>query len=144
MYSEIQNMKSLLLLVIDDSPVFTERICTLLKELKMPCITTTANSYDEAEEVLRQIKPDLIFLDINLGRQSGIQLLKQIRRNYINSEVAILTNNSNSFYDKACEQAGASYFLDKTFDLDRVPGIISEVFSAVNGTAAVIDQRISA
>ncbi|MBC8022938.1 MAG: response regulator, partial [Burkholderiales bacterium] len=39
----------------------------------------------------------------------------------------VLTNHSEPQYRDACFEAGARYFLDKSQDLDKVPGVIAEI-----------------
>ena len=39
----------------------------------------------------------------------------------------VLTNHAEPQYRRACERAGAAYFLDKSTEFDRVPGVIAEI-----------------
>jgi len=39
----------------------------------------------------------------------------------------VLTNHAEPQYRRACEKAGASYFLDKSSDFDEIPRVIAEI-----------------
>lgn len=66
-------------LIIDDESSNIENLSTLLKTYcPRVMITGFASTVDTAIEKIGLLQPDLIFLDIQLGQQSGFDLLKQL------------------------------------------------------------------
>lgn len=65
------------LLVVDDDVVQRAVICKIGSQAGFEPVG--AASYDEAEHVLRNHKPDCVTLDLSLGEQSGAVLLRTIR-----------------------------------------------------------------
>lgn len=88
----------------------------------------------DGEEALRKIKahlPDLIFIDIKLPGENGLELTKKIKADYPDITVIILTSYDLPEYREAAHQYKADYFLPKgstsTEDiLKLVQSILSE------------------
>ncbi len=65
-------------ILIDDEPISTKHLkAMLVKNCTDIEIIATANNIDDALEKIYTLKPDLIFLDIELGGESGFDLLKK-------------------------------------------------------------------
>lgn len=66
-------------LIVDDEQSNIQNLSALLKSYcPRVIITGSANTVDNAIEKIGSEQPDLIFLDIQLGLQSGFDLLKQL------------------------------------------------------------------
>jgi DNA-binding NarL/FixJ family response regulator len=67
-------------------------------------------------EALQRIEgclPDLIFMDIKLPGESGLELTKKIKTRYPNITIVILTAYDIPEYREAAVQAKANFFLSK-------------------------------
>ena len=68
------------------------------------------------EEALQKIKtkpPDLIFMDIKLPGESGLEITQKIKADYPNITIIILTSYDLPEYREAADQYQANYFLSK-------------------------------
>ena len=61
-------------LIVDDSILIMERMIEILEEIENISFVVHAGNYREGIEVLNQLKPDMVLLDINLPDRSGIEL----------------------------------------------------------------------
>ena len=75
-------------IVVEDEPLAMERTVSYIHKLPMLQLTETFDNALDAFGYLKKNIVDLIFLDINLGELSGIQLLESIN---IKSDVIITT-----------------------------------------------------
>jgi CheY-like chemotaxis protein len=100
-------------LIVEDSVFFRQ----LLKESllsrfpKMEILEAV-----DGEEALQKITthpPDLIFMDIKLPGESGLELTKKIKAQYPNIIIIILTAYDIPEYREAAYQYNANYFLTK-------------------------------
>jgi PAS domain S-box-containing protein len=77
------------ILVIDDEESLRFTLSSFLQDEGY--LVTAAATFAEAEELVQQSLFDLVFLDIQLGRQSGLDLLKVIRDRLFYCPVVMIT-----------------------------------------------------
>lgn len=100
-------------LIVEDSAIFR----TLLKETlhsRFPSMEIFEAA--DGEEAMRKILsnlPDLIFMDIKLPGESGLDLTAKIKAKYPDVIVIILTSYDSPEYREAATRAKANYFLSK-------------------------------
>jgi CheY-like chemotaxis protein len=70
----------------------------------------------EALSKVEYRRPDLIFMDIQLPGENGLEVIKEIKRVYNDIVVVILTSNDLQEYREQAYQNGADYFLSKDDD----------------------------
>jgi DNA-binding NarL/FixJ family response regulator len=72
---------------------------------------------ESAKEAFNQINdglPDVIFMDIKLQNDNGLELTRKIKAEYPNIVVAIMTQYNESEYQQAAHQSGADFFISKS------------------------------
>jgi signal transduction histidine kinase/CheY-like chemotaxis protein len=104
------------ILIIDDEPVDRYILVRLLEQ--QPCIIEQAASGFEALRILREIKPDLIFLDLNMPGLSGYEVLNQIKADPATRTipVAVVTSAELGAHQRQ-ELEGKTYALMNKVDL---------------------------
>ena len=112
-------------LIVDDSILIIERMIPLLEEIENISFVVHAANYKEGLEVLSRLTPDMVLLDINLPDKSGIELLRVIQERHLEIAVLMISNNADQYYRNICKKLGAQYFLDKSTDIDLLPGVLS-------------------
>lgn len=75
-----------------------------------------AKDGEEALEVLKTLRPDLIILDLIMPKKGGMEVLRSIRSNPAlkTTPVIIATNISNTKDQEECERLGAVQYTIKT------------------------------
>lgn len=119
--------KGEVILIVDDNMNFVDRMIGLLEEVDTIGDIHVASDYDEARQMLSEIKPSIVLLDINLPGKNGIELLRLIKKNTTACEVIMITNHADDYYREQCYELGAKYFLDKSNDFALVPVIIRQL-----------------
>jgi DNA-binding NarL/FixJ family response regulator len=117
----------LVILIVDDSMDFIERMVSLLDEADNIGYINVANSYEEGLRIFFEERPDLVMLDISLPDKSGIELLRSIKESRRDCKVIMVTNATEECYRQQCSELGANYFLDKSNDFELIPGIVSNL-----------------
>lgn len=72
--------------------------------------------------------PNVLVMDYNLDENSdieGIELVKKIREDYPNTQIIVLTNESDIRKASACYEAGAANFIRK--DLNSIKRVVKEL-----------------
>ena len=98
------------ILVVDDSEVVVESICLLLKTQKdFKVIGTAANGF-EAIRRAKELKPDVILLDIELPGMRGTEAAREIREVAPTCKILFLSlDDSAPVVREALESGGAGY-----------------------------------
>lgn len=65
---------------VDDEPLALRYLTSLLKEINPQNIIKTFSSSLEALEYLKNNRPDIVFLDIDMPHLNGIELARTLRR----------------------------------------------------------------
>src|SRR5690606_36204335 len=111
-------------IVVDDEQ---DGIRTLEKMLQLHCpqvkVAGTASGALEAKRLIAEMKPNVVFLDIQMTGKSGLELLKEIPE--INLEVIFVTAH-NEYMLQALQYSAADYLL-KPVDEDRLVEAVHRV-----------------
>jgi two-component system LytT family response regulator len=94
-------------IIIDDEKLAREGLKNLLREFTDIEIIAEANNADEGLDLIDKLKPQLIFLDIQMPEKNGFEMLEEL----IESPVIILTTAYNEFAIKAFEVNALDYIL---------------------------------
>jgi CheY-like chemotaxis protein len=78
----------LLALVIDDSMLIRHTVCRILQKLGFAVETATDGA--DALEVLKTIRPDVIFTDLQMPRLSGYELIEALKNNAETAGIPVL------------------------------------------------------
>ena len=106
-------MKKFRILIVDDNVFFRK---ALMERLQMSFPEVAINEVADVGEVLREIDaflPDLIFMDIKLSGENGLELTKKIKAAHPNIIIFIITSYDLFEYRDAASQYGANRFLAK-------------------------------
>lgn len=120
-------------LIVEDSDVVTLRIREVLNSIDEVLFVGAASNSIEAHTLIRIMSPDVVLLDISIPGKNGIYLLKDIKQNYSQTKVIMLTNYSGTDYRDYCYILGADYFFDKSTEFEKIPEALKSIFSEKNG-----------
>ncbi|HVA54189.1 MAG TPA: response regulator [Gammaproteobacteria bacterium] len=98
--------------IVDDHPVFRRGIRQLLQlAVEIELIGEAANC-DEALTGIAATQPDLVLLDLRLGENSGLELLRKIRSQWPAIKVVILTvSDAEEDLTEALRDGATGYLL---------------------------------
>ena len=113
--------------IVDDSPSIRARLAEMLSRIDNVRIVGEAASARDAVAGILRTRPDAVLLDLNLFGRTGLDVMRSIHPQEPAIVFVVLTNHAEPQYRRACEKAGASYFLDKSSDFDEIPRVIAEI-----------------
>jgi DNA-binding NarL/FixJ family response regulator len=126
--------KRIKVVTVDDSPIITQRIKSILSEMEKIEFLGSANNAVAAMTLIQRQTPDVVILDINLDENiaqfNGIDLLIALRNRYPKMKIIMLTNLSAPQYRMRCIAFGANYFFDKSNDFYKLPDVLDEIAMA--------------
>ena len=111
-------------LIVDDEAVVRKGISRALQKRGMN--TKTAANGNEALAVMRDSSFDLVLLDIRMPDMDGIDVLSEIRKNYSDTEVIMITGYPTIDTAVHCVKMGALDYLVKPFRLDDLDAALNK------------------
>ena len=115
--------------IADDSLLVVERLADLLNDLPGIELAGNAGEVSVGLQRIRQLRPDALILDLEMPGGSGMDVLRAVRRELPHLLVLVCTNSAYQQYRKECLAAGANYFLDKSMEFDKIPGILCQLLN---------------
>lgn len=102
--------------------------------------TFTAQSGDEALNIIDETEMNLIITDINMPGISGLELLTEVSRRFPDTKVIIMTAYPSNTFENKAKKEGAVQFVEKPFDINDMRKTVEESLesSATGATAGGI------
>ena len=113
--------------IADDSIEVRNRLKEMLKENKFIQLIGESADAEQAIIALRDLKPDVVILDIHMPGSGGMRVLKDIKTIDPERIVIIFTAFPYPQYRQAYLTAGADYFFDKTHDVQKMTDVLAEL-----------------
>ena len=136
-------MKSIRVFLVDDHELFRDGIEMLLS---LQQHITLEASHPNARSLFNYLKdhslPDIFILDINLPKTSGIELAKQLIKEYGKLNIVFLTSNSAKAFMDAALKTGARGFLTKEASKEELVLAIETVFNGQFFFGREIEQSL--
>ncbi len=123
-------------LVIDDERLARKELINLLAEYKDVEIIGEAVNAEEAEELIDQLMPDLIFLDIQMPGKTGFELLETLEK----TPKVIFTTAYDEYALKAFEFNALDYLL-KPIEPKRLGESIEKIRKEIQSTTEVKSNK---
>lgn len=117
------------ILLADDDPDDIELFREALKEVTHDVVLTTTDNGARVLGMLSLLKPDLIFLDINMPVMNGMDCLSKIRQMPEHSDVPVViysTAADDKFIRKTF-QLGANRYLKKPNSFEVIKSCLEEI-----------------
>jgi len=121
--------------VVEDAPSIRARLIELLDEIDDVSVVGEAESPAEAVAGIFRTRPHCVVLDFRLTGGTGVDVLRAVHPASPEIGFVVLTNHPTAQYRRACMEAGATAFLDKSTELGKLKGVVVDCASAhLDGT----------
>ncbi|RME85861.1 MAG: DNA-binding response regulator [Caldilineae bacterium] len=120
-------MNRIRVLIADDHPIVREGIRSLLGQYDDLEVWGEAATGPAVLEQVRKLQPDVVLLDVRLAGANGIEIARELRRQYPDLRIIILTTYEDEKYLFGALQVGAHAYLLKDVSLETLPAAIRAV-----------------
>jgi two-component system nitrogen regulation response regulator NtrX len=111
------------ILIIDDEPGIRTVLSDIIKDENHQVFT--GGDGFEGLAILKEESIDLVILDVWLPNMGGIDVLKEIKKEYSDIEVIMISGHANIDIAVKAVKLGAYDFLEKPLSLDKIINLIT-------------------
>jgi two-component system nitrate/nitrite response regulator NarL len=124
-------------LIVDDHPLFRKGLTQLLQTVAHFHLLGEASSGHEGIGQVRQLKPDLLLLDLNMKDMSGLEVLKVVKAMDLDTRVVMITVSDQAEDLVTALREGADGYLLKDMEPEEM---VSSIQAAAAGRVIVTDS----
>ncbi|MDR1324549.1 MAG: response regulator transcription factor [Treponema sp.] len=125
----MNSLKKAAVMIVEDHPLFSKGLASLIKTQTAYTIVGEAMNGAEAMELLRMKDPDLAIVDLNLGNEEGLELIKDMKVYKPALLVLVLSMHDECFYAERVIGVGANGYIMKDEAAHKVLDAIHTVLS---------------
>lgn len=121
-------MKNIRVMIVDDSSFSTAVLKKMIEKKGLEVIGSALNVKD-AIELAKELKPDLITMDMTLPDGDGIECSKAILNNEKSIKIIAISSMMDKEIIKRAEQAGIKAYIQKPIDEDELISAMERLFA---------------
>lgn len=132
---------SISVLLADDHARVRAGIRFLLDRVNDIIVVGEASNGSEALDLVKELSPDILLLDIEMPKLNGMQVAKQIQNQDLPVQILVLSAYDDTEYINGMLESGVAGYLTK----DEVPTLLYQAIRGVaRGEFGWVSQRVSA
>jgi len=129
------------LLVVDDHAGVRQLLCAFLSQEGF-CVKEAPDGHS-ALQIVREVEPRLVFLDLKMPGLSGMETLSKLKQLSPQTIVVIMTAYTEDKAIKAAVQNGhVKYYVYKPFDLENLRLILNSLLSNPRETSKLRRYKV--
>jgi DNA-binding NarL/FixJ family response regulator len=130
------------IMIVDDHPMMRDGLTMRISSQDDMEVCGEAATENAAVELVRQLCPDLVLIDISLKEGNGIELVKRIRLLNATTKMLVVSTFEESLYAERALRAGALGYLNKNESNEKLIEAIRTVLRGDRYVSAETTQRL--
>jgi DNA-binding NarL/FixJ family response regulator len=130
-------MDKITILLVDDHKLIRESWSFILNSDPRFLVIGETSNGDEAIEIAKHVRPNIVLMDVNMSPMNGFDATKQIRKFSPGSRVIGISMHTMPAYARRMLQMGAMGYVTKNSSKDEM---ISAIIEVNNGKKYVCDE----
>lgn len=120
-------MEQIPIVIIDDHPLFREGVRNIMDAEEDFKVLAEGISGDQALQLIRDLRPRVALVDVNLPNMNGIQVTRQVTSERLGTSVVLLTAYDDVEQVLHAFRAGASAYCSKDVEAGKLVDIVRHV-----------------
>lgn len=108
------------ILLVEDHPVVRRGLANLINDEPDLQVCGGAETIAQSIDAIASQRPDVVIVDITLGEESGLELIKQIQEKNPQLPILALSMHDEALYAERAIRAGARGYIMKKEAMDKV------------------------
>lgn len=127
------------ILIVDDQPLVRAAINRLLSEIPTVKVFAEAGSGEEALRLVREKRPNLVFMDLYMPGMSGLAAIPKILHYVPKTKIIAVSSYTQEPFPSRALEAGVKGYLSKGADLHKM----REAIHTVMGNQIYVDPNVA-
>lgn len=124
-----QPLKKNKILIVDDHPIFCLGMAELINQESDLSVCGSKHTAADAWSAIKKNRPDLVIVDISLKESNGIDLVEDIKHEYPDLPVLVISMYDESLYAERALISGARGYIMKQKAIGQVVDALRQVLS---------------
>lgn len=126
-------------IIVDDNKEILESLIKHLNQIDYIDLIYSTLESEDFLDMVREMKPDLVIMDIDMPELNGIELGKILRDEVPYLEIVYVTSHGE--YIKEAFEVYASDFIEKPYNLERLKLTLGRIAKKLNVTEQVYEVK---
>jgi DNA-binding NarL/FixJ family response regulator len=131
------------LMVVDDHHIVRKGLVALLQTVPDMRVVVEASDGSQAIEAFRQHRPDVVLMDLRMQGMNGVEAITQIRAEFPDARIVVLTTFDGDEDIYRALQAGARGYLLKGMDAEELLAAIRAVHAGKSRIPGPVAERLA-
>lgn len=127
---------------MDDHPLFSRGLSSLITSQSGYTVCGEAGCSAEALELTAEKKPDLAIVDLRLGDEDGLEVIKKLKTLHPGLRILVLSMREERYFAERALKAGSNGYIMKTEAGTRVMEAIRTVLSGGTYISGAEQERL--
>jgi DNA-binding NarL/FixJ family response regulator len=115
------------IIIVDDHPLFREGVRSVIDAEDDLNVLAEGTSGDQALQLVRELRPRVALIDINMPNMNGMQVTRQIKAERLDTSIVLLTAYDDVEQVLHAFSAGASAYCSKDVEAGKLVDIVRQV-----------------
>jgi DNA-binding NarL/FixJ family response regulator len=124
-------------LIVDDHPAMRHGLTEIFNQQSDLRVCGAAATAAEARDAVRALQPDLVLMDVTLGEDNGLELVKDLKVQVPGLPVLALSMHDESLYAERLLRAGALGYIMKA---EPIPRLLQAIRKVLRGEMYVSER----
>lgn len=115
--------------VVDDHDLIRVGICRLLTDVPDITVVGQASSGEEAISLVKELSPDIVFMDIRMPGIGGLEATRRILARQPETKVIVVSAFNDEIYPATLLKAGAYGYITKNADTEEIETAVETILA---------------
>jgi len=112
--------KTVKILIVDTHPLFVRGLASLIESKPEYKVVAEASNLSDAMAIARKEKPNLAIVELNMGDESGMDLIPRLKSQNPETAILVLSMYDERYYSERVLRMGARGYIMKTEPVSKV------------------------
>ena len=128
-------------IIVDDEHMIRQGLSSMVNWEKYGCqVCAEATDGSEAQPLIRQYKPEILFTDIKMNEMDGLTMIRGIKETVPDCKIIVMTGYREFDYAKEAISMGVFEFLLKPMELERIHEVLGRAVDKLRQEQALKEE----